>query len=95
MIKALILEFMASNGTSHIKEIHLQVVAFRPEVPQHTVRPGSPRWPGATTLKRSPAFSAMGSRGSTRRTNTYAAWFRIMTGDLRVIRDTGETARFT
>jgi hypothetical protein len=37
-IKTLILEFMAGNGTSHIQEIHLQVVAFRPEVPQHTVR---------------------------------------------------------
>jgi hypothetical protein len=37
-IKTLILEFMAGNGPGHIQEIHLQVVAFRPEVPQHTVR---------------------------------------------------------
>ena len=37
-IKTLILECVADNGASHIKEIHLQVVEFRPEVPQHTVR---------------------------------------------------------
>ena len=37
-IKTLILEFMAGNGTGHIKEIHLKVIEFRPEVPQHTVR---------------------------------------------------------
>jgi len=37
-IKTLILECVANNGTSHIQEIHLQVVEFRPEVPQHTVR---------------------------------------------------------
>lgn len=37
-IKTLILEFVAGNGASHIKEIHLQVAEFRPEVPEHTVR---------------------------------------------------------
>jgi hypothetical protein len=37
-IKSLILEIVAGNGSSHIKEIHLQVTEFRPEVPQHTVR---------------------------------------------------------
>ena len=37
-IKTLILEFMTNSGTSHIREVHLQVVEFRPEVPQHTVR---------------------------------------------------------
>lgn len=37
-IKTLILEFVSGNGTSHIKEIHLQVCEFRPEVPEHTVR---------------------------------------------------------
>jgi len=37
-IKTLILECVAGNGASHIKEIHLQVVEFRPDVPQHTVR---------------------------------------------------------
>lgn len=37
-IKTLILECVADNVASHIKEIHLQVVEFRPEVPQHTVR---------------------------------------------------------
>ena len=37
-IKTLILEFMTGNGPSHIREVHLQVVEFRPEVPQHTVR---------------------------------------------------------
>jgi hypothetical protein len=37
-IKTLILEFMTNNGPGHIREVHLQVVEFRPEVPQHTVR---------------------------------------------------------
>ncbi len=37
-IKTLILEFVAGNGASHLKEIHLQVIGFRPEVPEHTVR---------------------------------------------------------
>jgi len=37
-IKTLILEFMTNNGPSHIREVHLKVVEFRPEVPQHTVR---------------------------------------------------------
>jgi hypothetical protein len=37
-IKTLILEFLASNGTGHIQEIHLGVTEFRPEVPQHTIR---------------------------------------------------------
>ena len=37
-IKTLILEFMVGNGTGHIKEIHLRVTEFKPDVPQHTVR---------------------------------------------------------
>jgi len=37
-IKTLILEIMDGNGSAHIREIHLQVTEFRPEVPQHTVR---------------------------------------------------------
>lgn len=37
-VKTLILEFVVGNGASHVKEIHLGVVEFRPEVPQHTVR---------------------------------------------------------
>ena len=37
-IKTLILEFVAGNGSGHIKEIHLGVIEFRPNVPQHTVR---------------------------------------------------------
>ena len=37
-IKTLIIEFVSENGPSHIKEIHLKVTEFRPEVPQHTVR---------------------------------------------------------
>jgi hypothetical protein len=37
-IKTLILEFLESNGAGHLQEIHLQVMEFRPEVPQHTVR---------------------------------------------------------
>ena len=37
-IKTLILECVGQNGPSHIREIHLKVAGFRPEVPQHTVR---------------------------------------------------------
>lgn len=37
-IKTLILEILTSNGSSHIQEIHLKVIEFRPEVPQHTIR---------------------------------------------------------
>jgi len=37
-IKTLILECVGQNGPSHIREIHLKVTGFRPEVPQHTVR---------------------------------------------------------
>lgn len=37
-IKTLILEFLTAEGTGHIREIHLQVAEFRPEVPQHTIR---------------------------------------------------------
>ena len=37
-IKTLILEIIDSNGSTHIREIHLKVTGLRPEVPQHTVR---------------------------------------------------------
>ena len=37
-IKTLILETLSGEGSGHIKEIHLRVTEFRPEVPQHTVR---------------------------------------------------------
>jgi hypothetical protein len=37
-IKTLILEILTKNGTGHLREIHLGVTEFRPEVPQHTVR---------------------------------------------------------
>ncbi len=37
-IKTLILEIMDMNGPSHIKEVHLQVIEFRPDIPQHTIR---------------------------------------------------------
>jgi hypothetical protein len=37
-IKTLILEFVVGKGAGHIREIHLRVTEFRPEVPQHTVR---------------------------------------------------------
>jgi len=37
-IKTLILEIVGCNGPAHIKEVHLQVTEFRPDVPQHTVR---------------------------------------------------------
>jgi hypothetical protein len=37
-IKTLILEVLTGEGPGHIREIHLRVTEFRPEVPQHTVR---------------------------------------------------------
>ena len=37
-IKTLILEFVSGSGPGHIREIHLRVIEFRPEVPEHTVR---------------------------------------------------------
>jgi hypothetical protein len=37
-IKTLILEIVGGNGPSHIQEVHLQVVEFRPDVLQHTIR---------------------------------------------------------
>ena len=37
-IKTLILEVLTCEGSGHIKEIHLRVTDFRPNVPQHTVR---------------------------------------------------------
>ena len=37
-IKTLILEFVAGNGPSHIREIHLQVSEIKHDVPEHTVR---------------------------------------------------------
>jgi hypothetical protein len=37
-IKTLILEIVGGNGPAHIREVHLQVVEFRPDVPQHTIR---------------------------------------------------------
>ena len=37
-IKNLILEFVSGNGSGHIREIHLEIIEIRPEVPQHTIR---------------------------------------------------------
>ena len=37
-IKTLILEMLSGEGPGHIKEIHLRVTEFKPDVPQHTVR---------------------------------------------------------
>jgi len=37
-IKTLILEIVGDNGPAHIREVHLHVVEFRPDVPQHTIR---------------------------------------------------------
>ena len=37
-IKTLILEILSGEGPGHIKEIHLRVTEFNPNVPQHTVR---------------------------------------------------------
>jgi hypothetical protein len=51
-IKTLILEIVTGNGPSHLREIHFQVVEFRPEVPQHTVRARLPEMSRNQDLER-------------------------------------------
>ena len=37
-IRTLILEFVDSNGASHIREMHVQILRQKPGTPEHTIR---------------------------------------------------------
>jgi hypothetical protein len=45
-IENFILAFVSGNGSGHIKEIHLEVMEIRPEVPQDTILPRLLKCPG-------------------------------------------------
>ena len=37
-IRTLILEFVDSNGASHIREMHIEILRQKPSTPVHTIR---------------------------------------------------------
>jgi len=37
-IRTLLLEFVDSNGASHIREMHIEILRRRPDTPEHTIR---------------------------------------------------------
>ncbi len=37
-ITTLILEFVDTNGASHIREMHIEILRHRPDTPEHTIR---------------------------------------------------------
>lgn len=37
-IRTLILEFVDSNGASHIREMHIEILRQKPRTPEHTIR---------------------------------------------------------
>ena len=37
-IRTLLLEFVDSNGASHIREMHIEILRHRPDTPEHTIR---------------------------------------------------------
>ena len=37
-IRTLILEFVDSNGASHIREMHIEILRQKPGTPEHTIR---------------------------------------------------------
>ena len=37
-IRTLILEFVDTNGASHIREVHIEILQRRPDTPEHTIR---------------------------------------------------------
>ena len=37
-IRTLILEFVDSNGASHIREMHIEILRRKPGTPEHTIR---------------------------------------------------------
>jgi len=37
-IRTMLLEFVDSNGASHIRELHIEILRHKPETPEHTIR---------------------------------------------------------
>jgi len=37
-IRTLLLEFVDSNGASHIREMHIEILRHKPDTPEHTIR---------------------------------------------------------
>jgi len=37
-IRTLILEFVDSNGASHIREMHIEIMRHKPDTPEHAIR---------------------------------------------------------
>jgi hypothetical protein len=37
-IRTLLLEFVGPNGTSHIREMHIEILRYKPDTPEHTIR---------------------------------------------------------
>jgi len=37
-IKTLVLEYVDSNGASHIRELHIEILRDKPGTPEHTIR---------------------------------------------------------
>jgi hypothetical protein len=92
-IKTLILEFVAGNGPGHIREIHLQVAEFRPEVPQHTVRARLSEMSRSESLEEKLKSFGKGSMAFMKKIRKCAVWCPIPTGGHGVIRDTGVIVR--
>jgi len=39
-IRTMLLEFVDSNGASHIRQMHIEILRRKPGTPEHTIRPG-------------------------------------------------------
>ena len=37
-IRTMLLEFVDSNGASHIREMHIEILRHKPDTPEHTIR---------------------------------------------------------
>ena len=37
-IRTLVLEFVDTNGASHIREMHIEILRVKPDTPEHTIR---------------------------------------------------------
>ena len=88
-IKTLILEAVTGSGPGHIREIHLKVTGFRPEVPQHTVRARLSEMSRARTLKNGSRHLETVFTACIRRIGISAALSPIPTVDPGGIRATG------
>ncbi|UCG56450.1 MAG: hypothetical protein JSU70_16500 [Phycisphaerales bacterium] len=37
-IRTMLLEYVDSNGASHIRELHVEILRHKPNTPEHTIR---------------------------------------------------------